>query len=355
VGQSSLEFLSGYGWAVIVAAVAIYVFAQSGVLNPAGRFHPTFLGFWGIVPTDCYYDVNGDLVLSFQNQVKDGDVNITELNVTDGGVSYRFGMNQRLTEGNVYKLVLFSSVTGLKGGSAGDGYKLIVSVDYVDNNLASGDRFRSAGTITGNIEKEPVKLGPTTTFTTTTTAPTTTTTLPTTTTTSTTTTTICASYAGSLISYPDASSVRFFYAFYDSYWGYGSGMNSVPYNDNKVITKVSLPGSYDFTSAGSTHENTYYDLYYSNADGSFNANGAYLTIDCYSSNPGCGCAVDGVSLQTMYSVDTWARSVVRNSGYVNPSNLLGAAQQSGDCTTQTYYATSSSSGSKSITVDFCAP
>jgi hypothetical protein len=130
-------------------------------------------------------------------------------------------------------------------------------------------------------------------------------------------------------------------------------MNSFPYNDNKVTTKVTLPGSYDFTTAGGTAENTYYDLYYSNADGTLNANGRYLTIDCYSSNPGWGCAVDGVVLSA--ASNQWARSVVRNSGYVNPSNILGAAQHQGNCAEPNDYATSSTSGAKSITVDFCAP
>jgi hypothetical protein len=147
--------------------------------------------------------------------------------------------------------------------------------------------------------------------------------------------------------------VGFYYADYDSKWGFGCNSNSIAYNNAKLTAKTSLPGSYDFKPSSTTAENVYYDLYYSNADGTLNANGRYLTISCYSSNPGWGCAVDGVVLSA--ASNHWARSLVLNSGYLNPSNLLGVAEHQGNCAEPNTYATSSTSGAKSITVDFCAP
>lgn len=148
-GQSSLEFLMTYGWAIVVIAVALLVLGQWGVFNPAMNVRPTYLGFWGVTPFDFSYKSNGNLALSLQNNVIDGDITITHINVSAGGLSYSSDpLNINISSGSMKTY----STSGLSGGPLGGSYTIFVTIEYFDNRIGPGTTMRSSGSIQGNVE-----------------------------------------------------------------------------------------------------------------------------------------------------------------------------------------------------------
>jgi hypothetical protein len=93
-----------------------------------------------------------------------------------------------------------------------------------------------------------------------------------------------------------------------------------------------------------------FDIYYSNADGSFNIDGAYLTVDCIYDGGGAGCNVSEVS-RTNNGLEYIAISLTRfvpSFGYVPGSELLAV---DGDNDTASKLG-SSESGIMSLTFNF---
>jgi len=147
-----------YGWAILIIALVMIVLWQWGVFNPAGRVPESYLGFWGIVPIDTQYEANGDLTLSLQNKVIDGDVNITEINVSYAGVEYNKPIDPEdpaerieIFSGNITKWEVDHATSGLPGGNPGMSYTMLVTITYSDNRI-NFTNFTSSGTIQGNME-----------------------------------------------------------------------------------------------------------------------------------------------------------------------------------------------------------
>ena len=153
-GQSSIEFLMTYGWAIVIIGVAMVLLWQWGFFNPTGTMKFSSLGFWGVVPADAQYKSNGDLKLSLRNEIVDADLNITQIIVSTGGVTPTYNVpaaNQFVSAGNITTF----TITGLPGGQAGAAYDLNIIISYQDNRLNASKypSFNSSGTIRSSIEK----------------------------------------------------------------------------------------------------------------------------------------------------------------------------------------------------------
>jgi hypothetical protein len=157
-GQASLEFLMTYGWAIIVIAVVLVAIWQWGIFNPQGKVKATTTGFWGVAPLDFQYNAQtGDMVFSLQNTVTDGNINITEINVTiSDKTKYRFkplaGSEPRILSGETYTWNLPQSQSLLPKGSPGDSFALQIVIEYIDDRVGSDTKLRSSGTIQGSME-----------------------------------------------------------------------------------------------------------------------------------------------------------------------------------------------------------
>ena len=101
-GQASLEFMMTYGWAILVVGVVLVVLWQWGIFTPSGGTKTTYMGFWGVMPVDFSYKSNGTLKLSLQNNIIDGNINITQVNVTANGISNSSSIAQWLTPGQLF-------------------------------------------------------------------------------------------------------------------------------------------------------------------------------------------------------------------------------------------------------------
>ena len=145
-----------YGWAIVIIGVAMVLLWQWGFFNPTGQVKFSTLGFWGVMPTDAKYTSDGSLSLSVRNEIVDGDVDITGLQVKSGGVTYNTesSFNQTIVSGGILTIPLDHSVTQLPGGGEGAAYDLQVAITYVDHRLDSTEySFISSGNIQGSIEK----------------------------------------------------------------------------------------------------------------------------------------------------------------------------------------------------------
>lgn len=153
-GQASVEFLMTYGWVIIVLGLAFVVLWQWGIFNPAGSTKQTYMGFWGVVPVDFNYKSNGSLVLSLQNNIIDGDVNITGINATGPNGEQYTDPNlpttpKPLPAGTIY----YWNQNITAPGTSGNAYSIIISITYVDNRTGPNITFRSSGTLEGTTEK----------------------------------------------------------------------------------------------------------------------------------------------------------------------------------------------------------
>ena len=155
-GQASLEFLMTYGWAIIIIAVALLVLYQWGVFNPQGKMEPTYLGFWGVVPMDFVYRSNGDVEFTLQNNIIDGNLNITCINITYLDTLYTTGplgtASIPLSAGNTSNRKIAKDLTHFSAVTHGTSFNVFMAIDYIDNRLNSSYVFKSSGTIQGNVE-----------------------------------------------------------------------------------------------------------------------------------------------------------------------------------------------------------
>jgi len=156
-GQASLEFLMTYGWAIVVIAVVLVAIWQWGVFNPQGKIKATTMGFWGVAPLDFQYKTNGDITLSLQNTITDGDINITEINITISDKEkhpYKPDISSRPRIESGKTILLGPSELGfqLPSGRPGESFNLQVIIEYVDDRVGEDTKFRSSGTIQGTIE-----------------------------------------------------------------------------------------------------------------------------------------------------------------------------------------------------------
>jgi hypothetical protein len=149
-GQASLEFLMTYGWAILVIGVVLVVLWQWGLFTPSGGTKTTYMGFWGVMPVDFSYRSNGKLNISLQNNIIDGSINITGINITAQGIpsNYPISPAQALSAGQIFNW----EATVSAGENQGNAYSVLMTIEYVDNRTGPGIPFKSSGTLQGSIE-----------------------------------------------------------------------------------------------------------------------------------------------------------------------------------------------------------
>jgi hypothetical protein len=147
-GQASLEFLMTYGWAILVVGVVMVVLWQWGIFTPSGNNKQTYMGFWGMMPVDFSYKSNGYLNISLQNNIIDGSINVTGVNVTADGIAQTESISQWLNPGD-----RFSWQKQVSGPTTqGNAYTILLTISYWDNRTGSGTVFTSSGTLQGTVE-----------------------------------------------------------------------------------------------------------------------------------------------------------------------------------------------------------
>jgi uncharacterized protein (UPF0333 family) len=150
-GQSAMEYLMTYGWAILIVIIVAAVLFSLGVFNPATYTTTSATGFSGFnVPSGGFQlSAAGVLTMQLTNGVG-ANINISRMDVTVGtstnDTSYPVSGERDLSPGQTTTFVIGNLGTRTSGGS----YSASVTVTY--NNEDTGlVGFVSTGTLTGAV------------------------------------------------------------------------------------------------------------------------------------------------------------------------------------------------------------
>ncbi|MFC2154601.1 hypothetical protein ACFLRC_03860 [Candidatus Altiarchaeota archaeon] len=176
-GQAAIEYLTSYGWVILIGIIAIVIVWQSGLLQPPPEGRKA-IGFSQLKPTDwgAYYEEN-QFTLRLQNEGGDNAwIYIDGLDVKVGPVDCDpndYAMPISSGESKPMYVHCAGPPSIQDRFKPGDDYVAEVTITYT--NARTEQEHTSVGTIYGSIIGIP-QIGDTTSTSTTSTSPTTTTT-----------------------------------------------------------------------------------------------------------------------------------------------------------------------------------
>lgn len=152
-GQTAIEYLMTYGWAILIILIVAGVLAYYGIFAPSGFLGPTARGFGQVqVLNPWSLTTGGTITLNLENRVG-GTITITDIEVTleSGGSGNGHAApsctgcpdGTDLVSGG--KAVFTANIDGLTTGNKGDSYTATVTITYT----YEGGTFTSTGTISG--------------------------------------------------------------------------------------------------------------------------------------------------------------------------------------------------------------
>jgi hypothetical protein len=146
-GQTAIEYLMTYGWAILIILIVAGVLAYYGIFAPAGFLSPTARGF-GQVQVLNPWSLNaadGGLTLNLENRVG-GQISITDwtLDVGDGAISCDIAPDVDVNSGSK-QVVSCTPAAGWTAQTAGSSYTATVTIIYT---YETGN-FTTTGTISG--------------------------------------------------------------------------------------------------------------------------------------------------------------------------------------------------------------
>ena len=138
-GQTAMEYLMTYGWAILIIVVIGALLYSSGILNPQLT---AATGFSKVIPGQFDVNAAGNLKVQIKNIAGE------EINITN--VYTKAGSNSQSTVLASGKTSPFLTITsGLGTGATGDAYTLDTSIEYYFTSAGSATRFNSTGTFSG--------------------------------------------------------------------------------------------------------------------------------------------------------------------------------------------------------------
>lgn len=147
-GQSALEFLMTYGWAMLVILIVTFVAWQLGLFSFSESIEPGYFGFWGVAPVDFKLTTSGVLSVSLVNMVG-SNVTIVGGNVSMGPIRSDIPIGRVIKAGSTSEPI---TVSNLAKGNLGTRYEVFLIVEY--NDTRTGDTvYRSSGRIWGTYEE----------------------------------------------------------------------------------------------------------------------------------------------------------------------------------------------------------
>jgi len=143
-GQTAVEYLMTYGWAILIILIVAGVLAYYGIFAPAGFLGPSASGFsqvYVLSPWD--FKTDGNLTIQIENRVG------TSINVTNiyGAVGTSVGndsVNEVISAGAKSDFII--AILGLSGTS-GETYQLDLWIEYYTTDATV--LFNSTGTLRG--------------------------------------------------------------------------------------------------------------------------------------------------------------------------------------------------------------
>jgi len=144
-GQTSLDFLMTYGWALLLIVVVVGALFTLGVFNVGSFIGPRATGFsqLGVIG----WNVNAAGILSLRLQNFAGmDINVINIEATYGTSNYSFLItNVSIPNSKISDTFTVGAISGLAPGQY---YTLPLRITYIDLN---GFNYTETGTISGTV------------------------------------------------------------------------------------------------------------------------------------------------------------------------------------------------------------
>lgn len=143
-GQTAVEYLMTYGWAILIILIVAGVLAYYGIFAPAGFLGPSASGFsqvYVLSPWD--FNADGNATLQIENRVGTS-INVTKIYGQVGTTTGSDDVNQVISAGA--KSGFITADLDLTGTS-GETYQLDLWIEYFTTN--ENVKFNSTGTLRG--------------------------------------------------------------------------------------------------------------------------------------------------------------------------------------------------------------
>jgi len=152
-GQTAVEYLMTYGWAILIILIVAGVLAYYGIFQPQGFLGPTARGFGQVQVLNPWSLTNSTNVITMnvQNQVG-GTINPTSISVTPTTGGTGTGVCTTDPSGPISsgsQGVLTCTLSGVTLEAAGKPYSAAVTITYEYGTPAQN--FTSTGTLSGTI------------------------------------------------------------------------------------------------------------------------------------------------------------------------------------------------------------
>lgn len=142
-GQTALDFLMTYGWALLLIVLVIGALFALGVFDINSFLGARAVGFAQVGVAAWNVDANGNMTAQFTNRVG-SDIRVDNATVKYKTSSATFAVNVNVTNGQTSSTRTLGNVPGLASGIS---YNLQVSIGYTDLN--TNFAYQSSGTLTG--------------------------------------------------------------------------------------------------------------------------------------------------------------------------------------------------------------
>jgi len=146
-GQTAIEYLMTYGWAILIILIVAGVLAYYGIFAPSGFLAPTARGFGQLqVRSPWSISSAGVITMDVENRVGQ-TINVTDIYATIGATSGTCALAAPETINSGEHTIVSCTLGGVTG-TAGSQYTATVSIEYY--TIASPTySFNSTGTISG--------------------------------------------------------------------------------------------------------------------------------------------------------------------------------------------------------------
>jgi len=144
-GQSAMEYLMTYGWAILIITTAAVVIWQLGIFNLGSTAGSGYSGFGEVELAGFSYKTGGNFECILTNNAG-GAININEIKVKIYSDECINTDSEDLTSGESETF----TVENCPEGSRGDAYNLVLVISFTDNETSIA--HTSAGNVWGAYE-----------------------------------------------------------------------------------------------------------------------------------------------------------------------------------------------------------
>lgn len=149
-GQTAVEYLMTYGWAILIILIVAGVLAYYGIFAPAGFLGPTARGFGQVQVLNPWAVSATSMTLNLANRVG-GAINVTTVTATIDASPYTCTPTAEVTIAAGADATFPCTIGGggITGAATGDSYSATLVIAYRYPSDAATADFSTSGTITG--------------------------------------------------------------------------------------------------------------------------------------------------------------------------------------------------------------